>query len=73
MAWRDIEIDLLISMQSLIHTEFARALVDDQARGLGERVRADHPMDTPIAEQAPLWAAAVRWAYRVVRRLRTGS
>jgi len=82
MAWRNIEIDQLISRQSLVHTEFARALPDDHARGLGERVRADHTTDTPIADgvrsssdagQDPLRTAAVRLGYRLVRRLTTGS
>jgi hypothetical protein len=82
MAWRNIEIDQLISMQSLIHTESARAVADDQARRLGARDRADHPMDAPIANgasssvdarQDPLRAAGVRLRARLVRKLMPGS
>lgn len=80
MAWRNIEIDQLISTPSLIHTEFARALVDDQATSLEARVSVDQPMDAPIADGAAssvdarqdLRAAGVRLGYRLVRKLMPG-
>lgn len=82
MAWRNIEIDQLISMQPPIHIESARALDDDRTASVDARVSADHSMDAPIADgaassvdvrQDPVRRAGMRLSKRLVRKLMPGS
>jgi hypothetical protein len=82
MAWRNIEIDQLISMQPLIHIESARALDNDPTKSVDARVSADHSMDAPIADgaassgdvrQDPVRKASVSLGKRLVQKLMPGS
>jgi len=82
MAWRNIEIDQLISMQPPIHIESGRALDDDRAASVDARFSADHSMDAPIADRAassvdvrqdPVRRAGMRLSKRLVRKLMPGS
>jgi hypothetical protein len=82
MAWRNTEIDQLISMQPPIHIESAQALDDDRATSVDARVSADHSMDTPIAHgaassvdlrQDSVRRPGMRLSKRLVRNLMPGS
>jgi hypothetical protein len=82
MAWRNIEINQLISMHSLLHIESAQALDDDRTTSVDARVSADHSMDAPIADgaassvdlrQDSVRRAGMRLSNRLVRKLMPGS
>jgi hypothetical protein len=83
MAWRNIEFDQLISMQSLIHIDSARAFDDDRTTSADARVSADHSMDarrSPMEQphpstsrQDPVRTAGMRLSKRLVRKLMPGS
>jgi hypothetical protein len=81
MAWRNIEIDQLIGMQTPIHIESARAPDDDRTTGVDARVSTNHSMDAPIADgaapsfdprQDPVRRTGMGLSKRLVRKLMPG-